>query len=142
MKENVPLEFSHLFSDDSDGPLVDDEIQSQFSAAQKLAGLGVYSPQFQAEAEERSETFEKRFEVAEEKRQGLWKTPASDPVMPAGDATLAKMFRPEGRRKENLRQFLKSRLAEGDTIESVIAHAERHDARTANLLREIAAELA
>ncbi len=66
------------------------------------------------------------------------------PAAAGGDDphALEKAFSPEGRRKANLREFLKGRLAEGDTAEAVIAHAARYDAHTANLLREIAMEFA
>jgi hypothetical protein len=67
-----------------------------------------------------------------------------EPALAAGDDddTLEKYFSPAGRRKASLREFLKGRLAEGDSAESVIAYAARYDVGTANILREIAAEFA
>jgi hypothetical protein len=137
MENPAALEFQHLVPLDDD-PLVDvdDEPRAQFQAIEKLAAVGVHSPAFQREVAQRDAEFQKRFEIAE--KNGLWKTPAE--VTPAGDDTLEKAFRPEGRRRANLREFLKARLAEGDNVRDIISHARRYDERTALLLEEVAAE--
>ena len=53
---------------------------------------------------------------------------------------LAKNFNASSRRKESLRQFLKSSIAGGETAEALITYAAKHDTHTANLLRTIAEE--
>jgi hypothetical protein len=61
---------------------------------------------------------------------------------PAADDELAKAYlSASGRRKANLREYLKTSLAGGETLEAIVAHARRYDAETANLLQEIGNEL-
>jgi hypothetical protein len=59
---------------------------------------------------------------------------------PAG-TSLEKAFGPGARRKESLRQYLKSQLAVGVSAQSVVDYARAHDEHTASLLLEIASEM-
>jgi len=64
----------------------------------------------------------------------------NEELVPTQDDVLAKNgVSGSTRRKAQLLSFLKSRLAIGESAESVIQFAQQHDPATANLLREVAA---
>jgi hypothetical protein len=132
--------------DESPMPEVPD-VLSKFLETAAVAGTigGRPGIGFAAVEAFREETAELNADVAARYRKIAEKVTEKKPVTPAGgdgDDTLEKYCSPEGRRKINLREYLKSMLAEGQTAEAVIAHAQKYDAGTANLLRELATEFA
>jgi hypothetical protein len=64
-----------------------------------------------------------------------------DETLVPDSQALAKFATPSDRRRQNCRVWLLSQVALGKTAHNLIAHAQRHDPNTANLLREISTEM-
>jgi len=73
----------------------------------------------------------------------LWKGAKADewnaPI--GGDTRTLEKRIGDSTRRANLTEFVKRRLATGATVAELAKYAEAHDAETANLIREIGAEL-
>ena len=123
---------------DTDTP---DALDSFLETSRLAAALGPGGHQrahnLSVEAQERDTALAGHYKSIAEKAAKTNPPAAS----PAPEADTLEKRESANRRKTNLREFLKVRLAEGDTAEAVIAHARKHDERTALLLSEIAQEL-
>jgi hypothetical protein len=125
-----------------DGVVVEREIPNAFddfftkASVAAASNLGASASQhiqnFFEETSGQSEALDRHYKSIARKSQTV--KPA------AGDDALAKSFRTDGRRA-TLRDFLKTSIAKGESVEAVIAYANRTDPETARLLRELAEEL-
>jgi hypothetical protein len=159
MKNSVPLEFEDVLSMDQVCEVADDapDVYDQFLETAKLAGaIGGrdgfrHAANFAEEVaqldREHREHYQKlakdaaRAEAIE--KQKLEKSTPTPEVTQRDDDSLGKRIATDAhaRRVFNLREWMRSQLALGKTTSELIAHAEMHDAATANLLREAAGEL-
>jgi hypothetical protein len=114
-----------------------DAIDKILAASPLAAFVGfTAAEQFNASTAQRDRKFADHYKALAAKA-----TKKNPPAQPETSDALEKIYNPSLRRKIGLTNYLKSMLAQGETVQAIVSHAEKHDAHTADLFREIAREI-